>query len=61
MPQTVVANMPQSSGSLQKKLKTALNETRLLVLGAQILLGFQLHGVFQESFRELSPLARSKC
>ena len=59
MPQTVVANMPQSSGSLQKKLKTALNETRLLVLGAQILLGFQLHGVFQESFRELSPLARS--
>ena len=59
MPQTVVADMSQSSGSLQKKLKTALNETRLLVLGAQILLGFQLHGVFQESFRELSPLARS--
>jgi hypothetical protein len=50
--------MPQSSGSLQKKLKTALNETRLLVLGGQILLGFQFHGVFQESFRELSPLAR---
>jgi hypothetical protein len=50
--------MPQSSGSLQKKLKTALNETRLLVLGGQILLGFQFQGVFQESFRELSPLAR---
>jgi uncharacterized protein YjeT (DUF2065 family) len=50
--------MPQSSGSLQKKLKTALNETRLLVLGGQILLGFQFYGVFQESFRELSPLAR---
>jgi hypothetical protein len=32
--------MQQSSGSLQKKLKTALNETRLLVLGGQILLGF---------------------
>src|SRR5947209_123202 len=51
--------MPQSSGSLQKKLKTALNETRLLVLGSQILLGFQFHGVFQESFRESSGLARA--
>ncbi len=50
--------MPQSSGSLQKKLKTALNETRLLLLGGQILLGFQFHGVFQESFSELSSLAR---
>jgi hypothetical protein len=50
--------MLQSSRSLQKKLKTALNETRLLVLGSQILLGFQFHGVFQESFNELSSLAR---
>ncbi|TMJ30648.1 MAG: hypothetical protein E6G88_07220 [Alphaproteobacteria bacterium] len=50
--------MPLSSGSLQKKLKTALNETRLLVLGGQILLGFQFQGVFQESFGELSSLAR---
>jgi hypothetical protein len=50
--------MRQASGSLQKKLKTALNETRLLVLGGQILLGFQFHGVFQESFKELSGLAR---
>src|SRR5437660_412598 len=55
---SVVADMPLSSGSLQKKLKTALNETRLLVLGGQILLGFQFQGVFQESFSELSPLAR---
>ena len=50
--------MAQSSGSLQKKLKTALDETRLLLLGGQILLGFQFHGVFQESFGELSSLAR---
>src|SRR5207253_1800016 len=55
---SVVPDMPQSSGSLQKKLKTALNETRLLVLGGQILLGFQFQGVFQESFGELSSLAR---
>ncbi len=51
-------DMAQSSGSLQKKLKTALDETRLLLLGGQILLGFQFHGVFQESFGELSSLAR---
>ena len=50
--------MQPSSGSLQKKLKAALNETRLLVIGGQILLGFQFHGVFQESFGELSSLAR---
>jgi hypothetical protein len=31
---------------LQAKIKTALDETRLLILGAQILLGFQLNGVF---------------
>ncbi len=51
-------DMAQSSGSLHKKLKTALDETRLLLLGGQILLGFQFHGVFQESFGELSSLAR---
>jgi hypothetical protein len=51
--------MPQSSGSLQKKLKTALDETRLLVLGAQVLLGFQFQSVFQEAFSELSWLARA--
>jgi hypothetical protein len=28
------------SSELDKKLKTALNETRLLILGAQVLLGF---------------------
>jgi hypothetical protein len=50
--------MQPSSGSPQRKLKTALNETRLLVLGGQILLGFQFNGVFQESFGELSSLAR---
>jgi Family of unknown function (DUF6328) len=51
--------MPDQAGNLQKKLKTALNETRLLVLGSQILLGFQFHGVFQDSFEELTSFARS--
>ena len=36
-------------------MKTALDETRTLMLGAQILLGFQFHGAFQERFDALSP------
>jgi hypothetical protein len=39
--------------SLAKKVKTALDETRLLILGAQVLFGFQLNGVFQEAFSGL--------
>ena len=38
---------------LRKKVKTALDETRLLILGAQVLFGFQLNGVFQEAFAGL--------
>src|SRR4051812_37494175 len=40
-------------------MKTALDEARTLILGAQILLGFQYHGVFQDRFETLSPHARS--
>jgi len=43
---------------LGKKVKAALDETRLLILGAQILFGFQLNGVFQEAFPGLSPTTR---
>jgi hypothetical protein len=39
--------------SLQKNLKVALNENRLLILGTQVLFGFQFHGVFQELFAQL--------
>jgi Family of unknown function (DUF6328) len=39
--------------SLQRKLKNALDETRLLILGAQVLFGFQFNGIFQDTFREL--------
>ncbi len=38
---------------LSKKVKTALDETRLLILGAQVLFGFQFDGVFQEVFGDL--------
>jgi hypothetical protein len=44
--------------SLKEKIKTGLDETRLLLLGAQVLFGFQLNGVFQEGFTELSPATR---
>jgi hypothetical protein len=38
---------------LERQLKIALDETRLLILGAQVLFGFQFNGVFQEQFKEL--------
>jgi Family of unknown function (DUF6328) len=44
--------------SLKAKIKVALDETRLLILGAQVLFGFQLHGVFQEAFPDLSLSTR---
>jgi len=43
---------------LQKKVKTALDETRILILGGQILLGFGLRGVFAEGFDQLPPYVR---
>jgi hypothetical protein len=43
------------SGDTGKRLKTALGETRLLILGAQILFGFHLNAAFQQGFSELGP------
>jgi hypothetical protein len=45
--------------ALKEKVKTALDETRLLILGSQILFGFQLNGMFQDAFEEISTLAHS--
>jgi hypothetical protein len=39
-------------------VKTALDETRMLVLGAQILLGFEFSGVFRDGFESLPMHAR---
>src|SRR4029453_2647559 len=44
--------------SLKDKVKTGLDETRLLILGAQVLFGFQLNVVFQEGFARLNPATR---
>lgn len=41
-----------------KRVKTALDETRLLILGAQILFGFHLNGAFQRGFGDLSALSK---
>jgi hypothetical protein len=43
---------------LQEKLKTALDETRLLILGAQILMGFHFNGAFQDAFDTLPISSR---
>ena len=44
--------------TLGSKVKDALDESRILVLGGQILLGFQLRAPFQEGFEMLGPQAR---
>jgi len=44
--------------ALKDKVKTALDETRLLILGSQILFGFQLNAMFQDAFEQLSALGR---
>jgi hypothetical protein len=44
--------------SLRHKVKEGLDETRLLILGAQVLFGFKLTSVFQEGFAELSHVTR---
>jgi thiosulfate reductase cytochrome b subunit len=46
------------SGDLGHRLKTALGETRLLILGAQILFGFHLNAAFQDGFSQLAPSSR---
>lgn len=47
--------------NLDRKIKTALNETRLLILGAQVLLGFQFQTFFQDGFSNLSALSQRLC
>ena len=39
--------------SLSKKVKVGLDETRILILGSQILLGFQFQGAFRPTFETL--------
>jgi len=43
---------------LNKKIKTALDESRILVLGTQILLGFQFRAFFEKSFDTMTGQSR---
>ena len=43
---------------LSDKVKIALEETRILILGSQILLGFAFRGVFDDRFDQLPEYAR---
>jgi Family of unknown function (DUF6328) len=51
----------QMSRELDKKVKTALNETRLLILGVQVLLGLAFQSFFQDGFAELSAPSKLLC
>lgn len=43
---------------VERKLKVALDESRLLILGAQVLFGFQFQAAFQDSFAGLPDVGR---
>jgi hypothetical protein len=45
--------------SLRSKVKNALDEARILVLGAQVLLGFQYRAFFEASFAKLPRFQQS--
>lgn len=43
---------------LKDKIRLSLDESRMLILGAQILLGFQFRVVFEPGFERLSPASQ---
>ena len=43
---------------LERQLKLALDESRLLILGSQVLFGFQFNGIFQQKFADLPSASR---
>ena len=46
---------------LDRRVKLGLDETRLLILGVQVLLGFEFQSFFQDGFPELSRLSQWLC
>jgi hypothetical protein len=51
-------SVPTKGVKITDKFKVALDETRMLILGAQIFLGFQFRSAFEQKFEEL-PRASS--
>jgi hypothetical protein len=45
--------------ALHGKVKNALDEARILVLGAQVLLGFQYRAFFEKGYEKLGPAERA--
>ena len=43
---------------LKDKIETALNETRILILGGQVLIGFNYRSFFEPGFEKLTPLSQ---
>jgi len=44
---------------LERQLKLALDENRLLIFGSQVLFGFQFNGIFQQQFGQLPTAYRA--
>src|ERR1044071_9253255 len=44
---------------LKDKVKNALDESRMLVLGAQVLVGFQMRSVFEKGFESLPIISQA--
>jgi hypothetical protein len=44
---------------LERQIKVALDESRLLILGSQVLFGFQFNGIFQQQFATLPFASRA--
>jgi hypothetical protein len=53
-----VRNWRFSIVKLDRRIKTALDETRLLILGSQVLFGFLLESAFQNGFESLPDTSR---
>jgi len=49
------------SRQLDRRVKAALDETRLLILGVQVLLGFEFQCFFQDGFSGLSESSKLVC
>ena len=47
--------MPRAMAQLKDKIENVLNETRILVLGIQILIGFDFRSFFEPGFAKMAP------
>jgi hypothetical protein len=53
-----VSSAEAAMADLTARTKTALDESRTIILGAQVLLGFQFQGVFRDAYEELPSSLR---